>query len=96
MSHIGDDGFEHPIGFKSRTMSVTERNYSQSDKEALSFVFGVTKFHKFIFGRPNLMFITDHKPLLRIFKKDVVTLKHLSPRMLRWKLILNAYDHTFI
>ena len=96
LSHIDDNGHEQPIAFKSRTMSSTERNYAQVDKEALSFIFGVTKFHKFLFGRPNLLFITDHKPLLGIFKKDAPIPDPISPRMLRWSLIINAYDYQFV
>lgn len=75
-------------------MSATERNYGQIDKEALSFIFGVTQFHKFLFGRSNIIFITDHKPLLGIFKKGAPTPE--SPRMIRWSLMLGAYDYEFV
>ena len=43
LSHVDDDGVERLVGFKSRTLSITERNYAQIDNEALSFVFGVSK-----------------------------------------------------
>ena len=33
MSHIMEDGSEHPIGFVPRTLNVSEKNYSQLDKE---------------------------------------------------------------
>jgi len=43
-----DDGSEHPIAYASRTLSNAERNYSNLEREALSLVFGVKKFHQYI------------------------------------------------
>jgi len=45
LSHRMDDGSEHPIAYTSRTLSNAERNYSNLEREALSLVFGVKKFH---------------------------------------------------
>ena len=39
MSHIIEDGSEHPVGFVSRTMNVAEKNYSQLDKEGAAVIF---------------------------------------------------------
>ena len=41
LSHSMPDGTEKPIAFASRTLSDTERRYSQVEKEALAIVFGV-------------------------------------------------------
>ena len=46
LSHQMQDGSEKPIGFASRTMSATEKKYSQLDKEALALMFGISKFHQ--------------------------------------------------
>ena len=51
LAHKFDDGSERPIAYASRTLSKTERGYSQLDKEALALVFGVKKFHQFVYGR---------------------------------------------
>jgi len=48
LSHVSEDE-EQPIAFVSCSLSKAERNYSQIEKEALALVFGVKKFHRYIF-----------------------------------------------
>ncbi|KRZ14128.1 Transposon Tf2-8 polyprotein [Trichinella zimbabwensis] len=83
---------EIPIAFYSRTLSTTERNYAQIDKEALAVIAGVKKFHEYLYGR-QFTIITDHKPLLGLFAPKKETPQILSPRMLRWSTLLNAYNY---
>ncbi|XP_075730838.1 uncharacterized protein LOC119181585 [Rhipicephalus microplus] len=92
LSHRLPGGTEAPVAFYSRTLSSAERNYAQIDKEALAVVAGVKKFHDYLFGRP-FQIQTDHKPLLG-FTSDRQTPQMLSPRMLRWSIFLNGYQHT--
>ena len=92
ISHIFPDGSEKPIAFASRTLSTSEKNYCQLEKEALSLVFGVKKFHQYLYGR-KFTLITDHKPLLAILgpKKGIPPLA--AARLQRWSILLSAYRY---
>ncbi|XP_058879113.1 uncharacterized protein K02A2.6-like [Acipenser ruthenus] len=92
LAHTVPEGKEAPISFASRTLTPTERNYAQIDKEALAVVFAVKKFHQYLFGHHEMIY-TDHKPLLGLLHHTKPIPQVLSPCMLRWSLILGAYDY---
>ena len=50
ISHILPDGSERPIAFASRKLSPTKQNYAQVEREALSLIFGIKKFHQYLYG----------------------------------------------
>ena len=62
LSHKMEDGSERPVGYVSRSLNDAERNYSTLEKEALAIIFGVKKFHQFLYGY-SFTIKTDHKPL---------------------------------
>ena len=92
ISHVLPDGSEKPIAFASRTLSSSEKNYCQLEKEALSLVFGVKKFHQYLYGL-KFTLITDHKPLLAILgpKKGIPPLA--AARLQCWAILLSAYNY---
>ena len=91
LSHVVDDG-EHPVAFVSRTLSKAEQNYSQIEKEALALIFGVKKFHKYLFGQ-RFALVTDHKPLLSILSGKTAIPSVVAARMQCWAIFLSAYSY---
>ena len=92
LSHRMTDGTERPVCFASRTLTKAEQNYSHLDKEALAIIFGVKKYHQYLYGRP-FEIKTDHKPLTHIFHESKGVPSMASGRIQRWALLLAAYDY---
>ncbi|KAI7811353.1 hypothetical protein IRJ41_013611 [Triplophysa rosa] len=92
VSHIMPSGEEKPIAFASRTLNKAECNYAQIEQEALAIVFGVKKFHQFLFGR-RFTLITDHRPLTSIFGPHSGIPSLAAARMQRWALLLSAHQY---
>ena len=84
---------EQPIGYVSRTLSKAEQNYSQIEKEGLACVFGVKRFHSYLYGH-HFTLITDHKPLLSLFGERRAIPPQASARIQRWALTLSMYEYT--
>ncbi|RXN17075.1 putative protein K02A2.6-like protein [Labeo rohita] len=89
LSHRMEDGTDRPIGFVSRTLNAAEKNYSQLDKEGLAVIFGVKKFHTYVFGRPFTI-VTGHKPLIALFNELREVPQMASPRIQRWAVTLGG------
>ena len=45
------DRTERPIAYGSRTLTKAEKNYAQIEREADAIIFGIKKFHPYIYGR---------------------------------------------
>ena len=93
LSHRLSDGSECPIGFASRVLSPAERNYSQIEKEILACVFGVKKFHSYLYGR-RFTLVTDHKPLLTLLHQHRAIPTTASNRIQNWALTLSMYEYS--
>ena len=65
----------------------------QLDKEALAVIFGVNKFHQYLYGRPFTIY-TDHKPLTYLFSPTKSLSKMSSARLQRWALTLYSYNYS--
>lgn len=89
--HRYPDGSERPIANISKTLSQSQRNYSQIQKEALSIVFATKKFFQYLFGQ-RFILITDHKPLLAIYGPRKASSGLVANRLARWAMFLNQFD----
>lgn len=92
ISHVLPSREERPIAYASRTLTKSERNYAQIEKEVLSIFFGVEKFHQYLYGRKFLL-VMDHKPLTTLMtpKSGMPTLA--AARLQRWAILLAAYQY---
>ena len=65
--HVRFQTIYEPISYASKTLSETESNYSNIECELLGIVFATIYFKHFTYGRP-VTTISDHKPLVSLFK----------------------------
>ncbi|KAK9528348.1 hypothetical protein VZT92_012518 [Zoarces viviparus] len=95
VQHTMPHGVERPIAFASRTLSPTEKKYSQIEKEALGLIYGIKKFHQYLWGR-HFNLVTDHKPLLILFGEHKSLPPLATARIQRWAIIFSAYDYHIV
>ena len=77
-----------PVRFLSKSLTPTEAEYSNIERELLAVLFACEKLHVYTFGR-QIIINTDHKPLEPIFQKPI----SLAPaRLQRMLLCLSKYD----
>ena len=57
------------VSCASRSTTPVERRYHQLDLEALAVDFGLRRFRQYLVGGPQATVVTDHKPLVSIFKE---------------------------
>ena len=80
------------IAYASRALSDTERRYSQTEREALSLVWGCEHFKLYLLGN-KFNLVTDHKPLQLIFNNP----RSKPPaRIERWALRLQNFNYNVI
>jgi hypothetical protein len=78
-----------PVAYSSRSLTKSEQNYAQIEKELLAIVFACQKLHYYICGHPDIIVHTDHKPLVSIFKQPLSQIS--SSRLTRLILKTVAY-----
>ena len=91
--HRYKDNSKRPIANASKTLTDAQKRYPQIQKEALSKIFALKKYHQFLYGRPFIL-VTDHKPLISIFGPNTATPMLAANRLARWSLMLSQYDYT--
>ena len=80
---------EQPIYYASRALTSAEKNYQNLKREAQAAVWGLEKFHYFLYGRKYTL-QTDQKPLVSIFRKHMID---IYPRIQR--ITIRAWQYEF-
>ena len=85
-----DLGFQRPIEFIGRGLTVQERRYSTTERELLAIVYAISKFHYYT-EWAHFTIYSDHTALVSLFnKKESIT----SGRLARWLDLFMSYDFT--
>ena len=71
-------------------LTSAEKNYQNLEREAQASVWGMEKFHYFLYGRKFIL-QTDQKPLVSIFRKHMID---VSPRIQR--ITIRAWQYDFV
>ena len=70
-----------PVSYASKSLTPSEVNYAQIEKEMFAILFGCKHFHQYIYGREVLV-QTDHKPLVAIMQKSILAAPARLQRMI--------------
>ena len=76
-----------PVMFASRALTGAEKNYQNLERECLAMIWGMEKFHYFLYGK-HFTLETDQKPLVSIYRKHMV---EISPRIQR--LVVRSFPY---
>ena len=83
------DGERRAVCYASRSLSDTERRYSQTEKEALVLVWSCERFNLYLYGLPEFDLVTDHQALKTIYGPT----SKPSVRIERWVLRLQPCNY---
>ena len=92
LSIVDKSRVERPVAFYSRSLTETERRYSQTDREGLAVIAGLARFNYYLAGR-EFTIRTDHKPLLGMLGGNKPVSMMASPRVTRWAMLLSGYKY---
>ncbi|XP_062592417.1 uncharacterized protein K02A2.6-like [Saccostrea cucullata] len=95
LSHKYDNGSERPIAYISKTLTKSERNYAQIDKETLAIYWAVKKFYPYLFGR-KFTLITNHQPLTSIFNPSKSIPVTSDSRLQRYAVFLSGFTYDIV
>lgn len=77
-----ENGGLQPVAYTSCSLSRTEQNYSQIEKECLAICNCFQKFDTWLYGKRDIEVHSDHQPLESIFKKPLLKAPARLQRMM--------------
>jgi transposase InsO family protein len=86
------NGQRRPVAYASRSLNKHEQGYSQLDKEGLAVVFGLKRFHMYLYGRP-ITILTDNSGIEHIMSPIAPIPTLAAQRLQRWAIMLAAFDY---
>ncbi len=81
-----------PVMLASKALTKSESNYANIERELLAVVFGVTRFHTFVYGS-KFTVESDHQPLANIQHKSM---GDTPSRLQRLMTKLQPYDYEIV
>ena len=75
------------VSIYSKILSESQRRYPAYKKELYGIVSCLRRFHSYIWGRNDLVIVTDHKPLTYILES-----KQISPALQQWLDVILDYN----
>ena len=75
-----------PVCYANKKLSSVEPNYSTFKKECLVIVWGIKRFHLYLYGVPFVL-QTDHEPL-----RYMDSAKYINARLMRSAMFLQSYN----
>ena len=75
------------VAICSKQLNATQRNYPVYKKELWALIYCLRKFHCYIWGRRDVKVLTDHKPLIHMFKQ-----KNMTVALQQWMDVILDYD----
>ena len=90
------DGTLRPVAYASRSLTSTEQQYAQIEKECLAVVWGCERFHGYIYGSDALQVHTDHKPLIPLINTRDLTKVPLRCQRLLMRLLRYSPEAVYV
>ena len=79
-----------PVLFIRRSLTETEKRYSQTEKDALAIRWAAKRLCIYLIGSPRFKIVTAHKPLLPMFNKAS---QKVPPRIEKWVMEMHDLDY---
>lgn len=80
------DGVERVISYAGRALDKAQRNYGITEKECFALIFAIKQFDCYL-RASKFTAVVDHMAL-----KWLLSLKEPSGRLMRWTMLVQAYD----